>query len=1324
MTSEDASLYPPSPAGVPPDLTQAGPAYRRRAWMAAGGIVAFVALYLGLTCFFGWGAYRQFRLLSAPDENVILRVALGLPAAFFALFLLRGLFGARRADNRARIEVTEDEQPKLFRFIHRIADEAGAPRPHRVFLSAEVNAAVFYDLHFWNLVFPTKKNLEIGLGLITALTLDEAKAVVAHEFGHFAQRSMAVGRWVYLAQEIAGRVVAARGFFDDALHFISTIDIRVAWIGWIMRVFVWALRAVLDTAFRLIVLTHRALSREMELQADLVAASLSGSDSLVHALSKLNEADAAWGSAVDFASGEVNAGRGVEDVFALQASYLEHSRAVLGDPTLGMTPSRPKIERETHRVFDTQLAQPPRMWSTHPPNREREDNVKRRYLKSTLDPRPATALLENEPAVRREITALLFTPLNDDAPPLPDAVPLDETLARLDASFDKPWLDPAYRGAYLNRSVVRAAADVDALYEDDDSRVPAADVILTRIDALFPESLADLLETHRERATERRTLEALRDGVLDAPGGVIRHRGAVIGKTKLPGVIDALKAEETALSRELEAHDRSVRTAYRLAARHFGDDWEEAYEGLVELLHFTAHGLADLIDAQSHCGHVLDIVLADGQVSGSERRRLIQAGREVVDSLRDIYRAEVFIPEDVQALILDELEELRRDTEEDTEPPSVETLEGLLGQSLGLVHPNEGNLGDWLSAADSWCNPTRNVLALLADATLEALLNMERMLEGHLRDGTPPEAEAPEPGEVPEDCTVLVPGGERERQRKLDLWDRFQIADGFWPGAARFAAAATLLAPSLLLLGGGLDASPTVYVHNGLDIPISVEVGDWRGDVQPHRHVIADVESGRSVPIAAYTEAGEPIERFVEALDGSAGTYIYNVAAAAPLVAWTATYGSNREVPAENPNTARWRTTYADDIFVEPPEQISTSSRRGGGARRVLSTLTQLAPWQQAQAVLSESPRRQMILSHVRWTPEEGPALWQWVGLASQFAPGASDVIEERLLESPGSIPLLTAQTTLASEDERTVLCEQRIDARHASPADPDLLYLALHCADLAERTDSAIEAHERFPDHPWLRLLGGNALARGAAWDDAEALLSSTREGPTAAVFSTTAVTLARVRRARQDNPAHARMADLLEASDILSLFGAGELWGERRPELAPYWELARGQLTLADIDAQGVLAEERPRLVRLLAASDGASVEALRRESALPPDAGIDNVTVWPSLVRAREQGRSTEALMAHAAEALTPEALETMLNVLDRVLAFDLEAPVDPHALDDTLRGATPELRGKAMAMACVALGPRTPPAWRRLARALLFVSERPYFAPPDAIGTVVN
>src|SRR3990170_2871173 len=297
-------VYPAGPSSVPPDLTRSTQTYRLHAWLAMGGLALFVALYLGLTAWFSWTAYRLFVGVAHGADPVWGSIA-GACSAFLAIFMCKALLFVQHRHEIDDIEVTAEDQPQLFAFINRLADEAGAPRAHRVFLSPRVNAAVFYDLTVLNLLFPSRKNLEIGLSLVNVLTLSEMKAVLAHEFGHFAQRSMAIGSWVYIAQQIASHVVAKRDALDKLLQFISNVDLRIAWVGWLLSLVVWSIRSLMDTLLRLVVLAQRALSRQMEFQADLVAVSLTGSDELVHALHKLNAADEAWGRTLGFADSEV-----------------------------------------------------------------------------------------------------------------------------------------------------------------------------------------------------------------------------------------------------------------------------------------------------------------------------------------------------------------------------------------------------------------------------------------------------------------------------------------------------------------------------------------------------------------------------------------------------------------------------------------------------------------------------------------------------------------------------------------------------------------------------------------------------------------------------------------------------------------------------------------------------------------------------------------------------------------------------------------------------------------------------------------------------------
>lgn len=286
-------IYQASPAEVPPHLTKPGSRYKRHAWMAVFGLVLFAVVYCLLTAWFGWTAYRLLAGAFEPGGNIFLGLATGLPAAFLAVFMVKAIFFVQKGQESGDIELTEEDEPRLFSFLYKLADEAGAPRPNRVFVSPRVNAAVFYDLSVLNFIFPSRKNLEIGLGLVNVLNLTELKAVLAHEFGHFAQRSMAIGSWVYIAHQIAAHIIARRDMLDKFVQGLSRFDLRIAWVGWLLGLVIWSIRSLLDTVFSLVVIAQRALSREMEFQADLVAVSLTGSDALVHALHKLHAADEA-----------------------------------------------------------------------------------------------------------------------------------------------------------------------------------------------------------------------------------------------------------------------------------------------------------------------------------------------------------------------------------------------------------------------------------------------------------------------------------------------------------------------------------------------------------------------------------------------------------------------------------------------------------------------------------------------------------------------------------------------------------------------------------------------------------------------------------------------------------------------------------------------------------------------------------------------------------------------------------------------------------------------------------------------------------------------
>ncbi|MBV9724587.1 MAG: M48 family metalloprotease, partial [Gammaproteobacteria bacterium] len=627
------AYYPRAPGAIPANLARPTRTYKVRAWLALAGLAAFFGIYLAGIAWFAWVAYRALFKAALGEGGGFWAVTVGLAACLLSAFMLKALFSLRNQKSLPGTEVRESEQPHLFAFLRRLAPEVGAPLPYKVCLSSRVNAAVVSDTSLVRLLLPQRRNLEIGLGLVNVLTLQELNAVLAHEFGHFAQRSMLVGRWVYVSAQIATALVAKRDALDAFLAratrtvWLNPLGLLMLAIAWALRLTVWSIRSITDAIFRLLVISQRALSRQMEFQADLVAVSVAGSDPLVQALHKLQAADVAWKNAWMFASSELRRGRRVPDVFALQSTAIAQLRAVLGMPDFGCVPSVPERERATYRLFKAGFAQPPQMWLTHPPSFEREENCKRQYVPSDPSDTSAWMLFENADDLRARFTA---AELKSDK-----AVPIsrEESLRAYERTFERPSLDRVYRGAYLGRPVARYVDELAELYES----IPAETSLDDALASLYPVSLGLDVERLRALTEERDGLKALQDASLSATDGVIRFRGEAIGRRALTATVSKVQSELDAVAERIHDHDRRCRSTHRAAAAKLGAGWEDYLGGLLALLHYAEHSEANIIDARGYLNYVMSAVTRQGRISGNGVSIVITAAETLFTAIREAF---------------------------------------------------------------------------------------------------------------------------------------------------------------------------------------------------------------------------------------------------------------------------------------------------------------------------------------------------------------------------------------------------------------------------------------------------------------------------------------------------------------------------------------------------------------------------------------------------------------------------------------------------------------------------------------------------------------
>ncbi|MFL6619783.1 MAG: M48 family metalloprotease [Povalibacter sp.] len=100
------------------------------------------------------------------------------------------------------------EAPELVQFIEETRLQACAPQADRILITEEFNAAVVQHARLGIFGWP-RNYLVLGLPLMQALSRDELRAVIAHEFGHLSGAHGKFGAWIYRLRAGWARLAAA-----------------------------------------------------------------------------------------------------------------------------------------------------------------------------------------------------------------------------------------------------------------------------------------------------------------------------------------------------------------------------------------------------------------------------------------------------------------------------------------------------------------------------------------------------------------------------------------------------------------------------------------------------------------------------------------------------------------------------------------------------------------------------------------------------------------------------------------------------------------------------------------------------------------------------------------------------------------------------------------------------------------------------------------------------------------------------------------------------------------------------------------------------------
>lgn len=334
-------------------------------------ILLILAIALTVLCLFG-------SYLIIVIKPMFITYAFGIGFGSLGIltfnFFVKFNFKSHKIDMSHLIEIKKSDEPKVFQMIDDIVLEVGTSFPKKVFLSPDVNASVFYDSSFWSMFLPIRKNLQIGVGLVNAVTKEELRAILSHEFGHFSQKTMKVGSYVYNVNQVIYNMLYENESYDNLVQKWANISgyfsIFVIIAEKINQGIRWILRKLYDEVNK----SYMGLSREMEFHADDIAASVTGYLPLKKSLLRLGLANSSYDNVLNFYNGKISENQKSENVYKDQKAVIQHLTEV---NSLPISNHLPDITLEELSKFDRSRLVIKNQWASHPTLDERIRNLEK-----------------------------------------------------------------------------------------------------------------------------------------------------------------------------------------------------------------------------------------------------------------------------------------------------------------------------------------------------------------------------------------------------------------------------------------------------------------------------------------------------------------------------------------------------------------------------------------------------------------------------------------------------------------------------------------------------------------------------------------------------------------------------------------------------------------------------------------------------------------------------------------------------------------------------------------------------------------------------------
>lgn len=266
----------------------------------------------------------------------LLLVKLALPVGGFAWMVVRSLWV--QVPPPPGLRIGQRDAPALMDMIRSLRRAMRAPRFHRVLITDDFNAAVVQVPRLGALGWH-RNYLLIGLPLLRALTPEQFKAVLAHEFGHLARGHGRMANWLYRLRQSWQRLV---GEIERQSHWGSFL---------VKPFFGWYVGRFTKATF--------PMARRNEYQADASAAAQTSPATLAEALTTVELVagllpEQCWPAVYGRAATQAEPVDGVYDLLAAETRQALSAGAIEAGVQRAM--ARRTDDMDTHPSLSDRLA--------------------------------------------------------------------------------------------------------------------------------------------------------------------------------------------------------------------------------------------------------------------------------------------------------------------------------------------------------------------------------------------------------------------------------------------------------------------------------------------------------------------------------------------------------------------------------------------------------------------------------------------------------------------------------------------------------------------------------------------------------------------------------------------------------------------------------------------------------------------------------------------------------------------------------------------------------------------------------------------------------